>query len=121
MKSRLPTQLPFYIEQTIVAELFESNRRHQLERTHILVRDSAGAEIEATTFTVKPAERRRGLWTSANYVRHIVHGLRANGVPDPYIKRVIDIAIEANGLASTVAEEQTCEIADLRNASQQGS
>ncbi len=62
----------------------------------IRVQDLTGREVEATTFLVKPAEREPGLWTSADYVGHIVRGLRAHGVPADYVERVIAIAIRTN-------------------------
>ena len=84
------------------------------EEKTIRIRDNAGAEVEATTFTVRPDARRQGLWTSADYVRHIVCGLRAHDVPDAYIQRVIDIATETNQRATARAGEQIRLIAQLR-------
>src|SRR5712692_11543821 len=50
------------------------------EEKPIPVRSEAGQEIEVTTFFVRSRERRDGLWTSFDYVGHIVKGLRAHGV-----------------------------------------
>jgi hypothetical protein len=80
----------------------------------IRIRDNAGAEVEATTFTVKPDARRQGLWTSAVYVGHIVCGLRAHDVPEEYVQRVIDIATETNQRATALAGQQIRLIAELR-------
>jgi cation transport regulator ChaC len=72
----------------------------------ITVRNEAGEEILATTFLVKPSERREGLWTSAAYVSWIVYGLRAHGVPEEYIAHVIEVALETNRRAIQAAAEQ---------------
>jgi len=89
------------------------------EEKSIRVQDKGGNEITrpVTTFLVKPKERRHGLWTSAEYVGHIVTGLRVHGVQevDPgYIQHVIDIAIETNRRAAQAAEEQIQRIEELR-------
>ena len=84
------------------------------EEKTIHICDNAGAEVEAITFTVKPDAKRQGLWTSADYVRHIVCGLRAHDVPEEYVQRVIDIATETNQHATARAGEQIRQIAALR-------
>jgi cation transport regulator ChaC len=84
------------------------------EEKTISVRDEAGEEVEAVTFLVIPAERRHGLWTSADYVGHIIRGLRAHDVPEEYVQRVIDIATETNQHATARAGEQIRLIAELR-------
>jgi AIG2 family protein len=66
----------------------------------IRLRNNTGTEPEAITFTVKSDATRQGLWTSADYVRHIVCGLRAHDVPEEYVQRVIDIATETNQRAT---------------------
>ena len=83
------------------------------ERT-IRVRDPENKEIEAVTFLVRPADRRSNLWTSVDYVRHIVKGLRLNDAPEEYVQHVIDVAIETNRQSATAAEEQTRLIVGLR-------
>jgi hypothetical protein len=90
----------------------------------IRVRDMGGNEVEepVTTFVVRHTnenntERRAGLWTSADYVGHIVSGLRAHGVEEvarDYIEYVIDIAIETNAKAAEMAAEQSLLIEQLR-------
>jgi hypothetical protein len=85
------------------------------EETTIHICDNAGVEVEATTFTVKPDAKRPGLWTSADYVRHIVCGLRAHDVPEAYVQRVIDIATETNQRATARAGEEIRQIAALRH------
>ena len=94
------------------------------EEKPVRVRDKDGHEVEepVTTFVVRHTnenntERRAGLWTSADYVGHIVNGLRAHGVeevaPD-YIEHVIDFAIETNAKAAEMAAEQSLLIEQLR-------
>jgi hypothetical protein len=61
-----------------------------------------GDDVEATTFLVKATERESGLWTSIDYLRHIVRGLRDHKIPEDYIARVIEIAIETNRRAVEV-------------------
>jgi len=80
----------------------------------IRIRDNAGVEQEAITFAAIPDATRQGLWTSADYVRHIVCGLRAHDVPEAYVQRVIDIAIETNHRATGRAEEQNRQIEAFR-------
>ncbi|MEK7993455.1 MAG: gamma-glutamylcyclotransferase [Planctomycetota bacterium] len=84
------------------------------EEQPIRVRNETGEELEVTTFVVTPGARRSGLWTSFDYVRHIVEGLRAHRVPEVYIQHVIDVAIETNCCAAQKAEEQNRLIATLR-------
>ena len=52
------------------------------EKKAIHIRNRAGEEMEATTFFVKCTERQEGLWTSAEYVRYIVRGLRDREIPE---------------------------------------
>jgi len=84
------------------------------EERPIRVRDTNGVEIEVTTFLVKPDEQRSGLWTSFDYVQHIVNGLRAHEVPEEYVQRVIDIAIRTNTRTAQPVTEQTHLIETLR-------
>jgi hypothetical protein len=49
---------------------------------------------------VKEARRRDGLWTKADYVGHIVKGLRDHGVPEDYVWYVIKTAISTNHSAT---------------------
>ena len=72
----------------------------------IRVRTDAGEEVEATTFLVKPGERRPGLWTSAAYVSWIVYGLRENRISEDYIAHVQEIAQQTNTQSTTNATEQ---------------
>lgn len=55
--------------------------RHYEEMT-IRVPDRKGNEVDAITFLLKKEEAEYGLWTSAEYVGHIVKGLRAHQVPE---------------------------------------
>src|SRR5678815_4809964 len=64
------------------------------EEKTIRVRNSENEEIGAITFVVRTADR--GLWTSAQYVGHIVNGLRGHNAPEGYVQHVIDVAIETN-------------------------
>jgi len=86
---------------------------HYEEKT-IRVRNHESEEVEAITFLVRSSDRTSGLWTSAEYVVHIVKGLRAHDAPEEYVRHVIDTAIETNRRASADAEEQTRLIAELR-------
>jgi hypothetical protein len=81
------------------------------------VRNVAGEEIEAITFLVKSTEKRTGLWTSLDYVQHIVEGLRSHEVPEEYVQRVINIAIEANKLVAHTAADHIRMIEGLRGKS----
>ena len=79
----------------------------------IQVRNEAGEDVPATTFLVKPAERRPELWTSAAYVSWIVYGLREHGVPEDYIAHVQAIATDTNARSTTNTAEQNRLIARL--------
>jgi hypothetical protein len=81
----------------------------------IRVRNAAGEEVEATTFLVKVADRSTGHWTSAEYVQHIVDGLRAHSIPEEYVQHIIDIAISTNQGLGPAAEDQNRLIAALRD------
>jgi hypothetical protein len=83
------------------------------ERT-ITVRAAEGREEVAITFTVRADAARPGLWTSADYVGHIVSGLRTHNIPEEYVHHVIGTAIDTNRRATTQAEEQNRLIAALR-------
>ena len=76
------------------------------EEKEILVRPSGGDQVRAVTFLVKPDRRATGLVTGVWYVSWIVYGLREQGVPEAYIEHVVQVAIEANRRAKTVAAEQ---------------
>ncbi len=81
------------------------------------VEDASGQVKTATTFVVRKNRRREGLWTSTEYVRFIVNGLRAHGVEevDPaYIQHVIDVAVDTNRRAGEAAADQTRQIEALR-------
>lgn len=84
------------------------------EERILRVRNSDGEEVEAITFLVKKDDRRAGLWTSADYVGHIVAGLRAHEVPEEYVQRVIDIAIRTNNDSAEKAANETRLIEQLR-------
>jgi cation transport regulator ChaC len=58
------------------------------------VRDSSGSVVVALTYVViKPRKRIR---TSANYVGHIIKGLRDHGVPGDYVDWVKKLAVRNN-------------------------
>jgi len=84
------------------------------EEKQIRIRNAAGEELEVATFLVRPEEQRPGLWTSFEYVQHIVNGLRAHEVPDEYVERVIDIAVRTNNFAAQSARDQVRLIEQLR-------
>ena len=83
------------------------------EPKEIKVEDAAGDVKTATTFVVKADRRHDGLWTSAEYVGHIVNGLHDHDVPEEYIQHVIEVAIETNRRAGEKAQEQSDLIAAL--------
>ena len=62
----------------------------------IEVINEAGETQTAITFLVKPDARREGLWTSSDYVRHIVDGLRGHDVSEDYVWHVIGVALKTN-------------------------
>jgi len=75
---------------------------------NITVQDNTGVVRAAKTFRVNRDARRKSLWTSAEYVGHIVAGLRAHEVPEEYVQHVIGVAIETNQRAGTTsAAEET--------------
>jgi hypothetical protein len=76
------------------------------EAKPIRVRNRVGEELSATTFLVKPDERRPNLFTCAAYVSWITYGLRDHGVPEDWIAHVIEVAIETNTRAGASALEQ---------------
>jgi AIG2-like family len=84
------------------------------EARTISARTTDGQEFQATTFLVKRNSEAAGLWTSKEYVEHIVNGLRAADAPTEYIEHVITVAIEHNERAKERADEETRGIADLR-------
>lgn len=86
------------------------------EKKAIHIRNRAGEEMEATTFFVKCTERQEGLWTSAEYVRYIVRGLRDREIPEEYTQHVLDVAIRTNEKARDrdAAKAQALSIEELR-------
>jgi cation transport regulator ChaC len=92
-------------------ERIEGNRYTE---TPIRVRDRDGVERDAVTFVVKPEERTGNLSTTADYVAHIVKGLRAHDVPETYIQRVIDIALATNLRTQDPSQTERQRIENLR-------
>jgi len=86
------------------------------EEQKIHVRARGGDPEEAVTFLVKRDKRRRGLFTSAEYVRWIVSGLREQGVPELYVQHVIDVALETNSAAGAASQTENPRIDALRAA-----
>ena len=84
------------------------------EEKQIRIRNASGKELEVATFLVRPEEQRPGLWTSFEYVQHIVSGLRAHDVPNEYVERVIDIAVGTNNLAAQSARDHIRLIEQMR-------
>ncbi|MBI2818771.1 MAG: gamma-glutamylcyclotransferase [Acidobacteria bacterium] len=80
----------------------------------IVVNDAEGRRMTAKTFRVRRDKRRKGLWTGAEYVGHIVNGLRAHGIPEEYVQHVIGVAIDTNHTSGEHADEQTRLIESLR-------
>ena len=65
---------------------------------------------------MKPDQRRHDLFTSADYVGHIVKGLRGHGVGEDYVQRVINIALETNRGTKDAPFEQAIKIDSLRQS-----
>ncbi len=59
----------------------------------IYVENRSGEIVLATTFVVKAARRQKNLFTNAQYVGHIVSGLRSHGVPEEYVQHIIYTAL----------------------------
>lgn len=76
--------------------------------TRIRVCDKNGNEPEedVVTFLVVNDARRQDLWTSHDYVNHIVSGLRAHGAPEQYVADVIATAIRTNVRATRRASAE---------------
>jgi hypothetical protein len=84
------------------------------EEGTVRVLTEEGREVEAVTFLVKADERCAGLWTSFDYVQHIVRGLRDHEIAEECVQRVIDVAIRTNSQAAQTAADQTRSIEKLR-------
>ena len=82
--------------------------------SRITVEDTRGVRMRGTTFRVRRMKRRGQVATSADYVGHIVHGLRAHGVPEDYIQHVVDVAIGTNQAARVPADVENHAIEFLR-------
>lgn len=80
----------------------------------ITVVDMTGTTKTVKTFRVRRDARRRNLSTTADYVRHIVRGLRAHEVPEEYVQHVIDVALDTNRRATQASNEQNRLIESLR-------
>jgi cation transport regulator ChaC len=72
------------------------------ERRVIQVRRSDGAVLEAITYLVR--NPRQNLHTSAEYVAHIIGGLREHGAAEEYIQSVKATAIANNPEIRSVVE-----------------
>ncbi len=77
------------------------------EEKEVVVSPPGRDAVPAITFLVKPEKRVAGLFTSAAYVSWIVSGLREQGVPEPYVQHVIEVALETNRQGGPAAEEQS--------------
>jgi len=105
----------YQISDTALAKLRQIEGKYYEER-RIIVRNEAGEEVEASTFLVKMDARRQGLWTSVDYVGHIVKGLREHEIAEEYVQHVIDIAIETNRKALGRAHDDAVAMEKLRNS-----
>ena len=83
------------------------------QATTITVQTTDGQEHHATTFLVKKNAEAEGLWTSKDYVEHIVTGLRQHNAPPEYVEHVINTAIQNNDQAKRRADEETRGISTL--------
>lgn len=79
----------------------------------ISIANASGVRRVVTTFVVRPARRRRRIGTTADYVAHIVNGLRDHGVPEAHVKHVIGVALANNTRASAVTAHEDREIERL--------
>jgi cation transport regulator ChaC len=95
-------------------EKLKQTEGSRYEPTAIRVRKHTGEVVEAITFLVRRDERRAGLWTSFEYVRHIVNGLREHGVPEDWVAHVLEVAIKTNAHATADATRAAEEIRVLR-------
>jgi hypothetical protein len=98
----------------LAGKTMEEIEGRRYEPKLVRVRNAAGEEVEATTFLVKTRDRSTGLCTSAAYVTHIVDGLRAHNIPEEYVQRMINTAIQTNRGLGPAAEDQTRLIEALR-------
>jgi len=87
------------------------------EPIDIDVTNEVGEIVTAKTFVVKAERLEQGLSTSADYVRHIVSGLRDHDVPEDYVQSVIDTAVRTNWQAEDrwAAERQAARLENLRH------
>ena len=76
------------------------------EERRITVRQADGDPVPAITFLVRSEKRAIGLFTRARYLCWVVSGLREQGVPEPYVQHVIEIALETNRGGGAPGEEQ---------------
>ncbi len=81
----------------------------------IAVRDSKGLRRIVTTFVVRHQQRRTRLATTAEYVGHIVRGLREHAAPNDYVQSVIEVALETNLRAAGAEDVETQRIELLRD------
>lgn len=96
----------FEVSESDVIRLAEVIEGPSYEFKEVKVRDAAGELKAAMIFVVKIKRRRSGLWTSAEYVRHIVASLRFHGVPEDYVQYDIATALQTNGHTEINAVEQ---------------
>ncbi len=73
-----------------------------------------GQAIDAVTFLVIDGKKIKDAATSADYVRHIVRGLRSFAVPEDYVDHVIDIAIENIKSARPKSQDELVTVKQLR-------
>ncbi len=85
------------------------------KKHHINV-TAEGQTHSAVTFLVKKSERVSGKPTASAYVNHIVKGLRGNCVPEEYIDRVIEVALENLDFSGRYVSAERKRIEELRNA-----
>lgn len=75
-----------------------------------------GQTHSAVTFLVRKSERVSGKPTASAYVSHIVKGLRENCVPEEYIDRVIEVALENLDSSERYVSAERARIEELRKA-----
>jgi gamma-glutamylcyclotransferase len=81
------------------------------EPIEIDVINQAGEGVNAKTFFVKAEGRKKGLSTSADYVGHIVSGLRKHNVPEEYVQHIIAQRFEQTGKPRTAGRRSVRRLA----------
>jgi len=106
----------YEVSQSDLQKLADQIEGPSYRAQNIRVEDAKGVLKTAKTFRVRREKRQEGLWTSADYVKHIVKGLRAHDIPEDHVWYVIARAELANQAAThfTCAQTEIPKINELR-------